>query len=236
MVNRHRVGKALLILGALLGTLLAGLAWWAEIEASQYGFVRYTRDRMTALRCPVFIGPHETLAVRTKVTNKKADYRAQFTVRITKSSPAMFESETVRFRLAPGEHRVLEWPIGPENIDMGHFIFVDVYQFGGYPNRPLQGQCGVFVLPFDMPGNLALWGGLLLTLALLWGGWLLWRRGLVSDEVDTAMARALEFLALIVPLSMAVAFWGHWLFAAPLILLDLMTLAAFLIFQVAQVD
>ncbi len=235
-MNRHQVGKILLIVGALLGTLLAGLAWWAEIEASQYGFVRYTRDRMTALRCPVFIGPHETLTVRTVVANKKADYRASFTVRITKSTPLTFESETERFRLAPGERRRLSWTIGPENIDMGHFIFVDVYQFGGYPNIPLQSQCGVFVLPFDVPGALVQWGGLLLSWLLLWGGWLLWRRGLQSHEEGSAVARGLDFLTVVVPLSMVVAFWSHWLFAAPLLLLDVVTLLGLLVFSALQVD
>ena len=235
-MNRHQIGKTLLILGALSGTLLAGLAWWAEIEASQYGFLRYTRDRMSALRCPVFIAPHETLMVRTRVTNKKADYRARFTVRITKSSPTTFETETERFRLNPGESRVVAWPIGPENIDMGHFIFVDVYQYGGYPNIPLQAQCGVYVLPFDLPGNLVLWGGLAITLALLWGGWLLWRRGLVSHEANSATTRALDLLAITVPLSMVVAFWSHWLFAAPLLLVDVMALVGLLIFSVARVE
>ncbi len=232
-MNRHRIGKALLVLGALIGIGLASLALWAEIEASQYGFVRYTRDRLSSLRCPVFIGPTETLPVRVTVVNRKADYRAQFTVRITKSSPVLFETQTTSLRLDPGERQTLEWTIGPANVDLGHFIFVDVYQFGGYPNLPRQSQCGVYVLPVPLPGNLFLWGSLVLTLALLWGGWALWRRGAPDGGTDT---RSLTALAVLVPLSMGVAYWGHWLLAAPLVLLDVLALLGALLYGLLRLD
>ncbi len=236
VLNRHRLGKILLLVGALLGLALASLAAWAEVEASQYGFVRYTRDRLSSLRCPVFIGPHETLPITVTVTNRKADYRASFSVRITKSSPLMFETDTERFRLNPGERRVLRWTIGPDNIDLDHFIFVDVYQHGGYPNKPLQAQCGVFVLPVDIPGNVFLWGGILLTLGLLWGGWLLWQRGLRSWETQTGFARGLTALAILVPVTMGVAFWGHWALAIPLIVLNLFFVLGVLLYLVLQVE
>ncbi len=236
-MNRKVLGQILLVLGAVLGLGMASLALWAEIEASQYGFLRYTTTRLTSLRCPVFIGPQETLPIRATVVNQKADYRARFTVRITKSSPTFFETETERFRLDPGERKVLQWTVGPENIDMGHFIFVDVYQFGGYPNPTRQSQCGIFVLPFSgLSGKGALWGGGLLTLALLWGGWWLGRRGPRGREDNMALTRVLDALVILIPVSMAAAFWGPWLLAAPLVVLDLLCLLGVALFAVVRVE
>lgn len=231
-MKRRTIGTTLLILGTVLGMILASLALWAEIEARQYGFLRFTRTQLTSLRCPVFINPEEHLPIQARVTNRRAKYRGQFTVRITKSAPGIFEQQTERFRLSPGESRTLRWEVGPENIDLDHFIFVDVYQFGSYPNEPRQSQCGIFVLPVPwLSGTTFLWGGLLLTLALLWGGWALWRTEQADWEINPAVRFGLNSLALLVPLTLVVAFWGNWLLGAPLVMVLFLAVFGILLYS-----
>lgn len=216
-----------IIAGAALGWLLAGLATWAEIEATQYGFPTYTQNQL-ALRCPPFLGPQEQGRVQTSLRNE-ANYTATFTVRVMRSSVTGFDEVTERIKLAPGERRDFTWPIGPEHVDLGRFIFVSVHHFGGYPTPPRQSVCGVFVTPWPwLTGQVTTWGGLFLTLVLLGGGWLTLRRNLTAYEASDPFHRTLGLLVVLIPLTMVAAFWFHWFLAAALLTIGFIALMVLL--------
>lgn len=197
-------------LGALFCLTLAVLSTWANLEAAFYGFSRLGDERLQGLHCPILLNRNETGVVSVKVSNT-TDRRLSPSVTAQFSSPFSPISKLELTDLAPGESQTLQWKVGPENIDMGQFIFSHVFTYSSYPMPDRENTCGTFIIDLPIPGNVLVI--LLLILGLLgMGGSLVWLWRTQAGNIDTVrMLRPLTFLGVVIAGALFVSLAGLWL-------------------------
>jgi hypothetical protein len=179
---------------------------WADLEANFYGFSRQTSIPVPGLTCPVMLTAKENGIVSIKVTNT-AGHSLTPNVKTEISTPLTYQESIDVIKILPGESAALKKEVGPENIDLGHFIFVDVLVYSAYPMPKEESMCGVFILPFNGSGAVYLTIGTFLS--LLWVGFglhFLRRIGLPKNIINP-----LQFIALLIVLGMAAGYLGWWL-------------------------
>lgn len=150
-LGRHRLALALYLLGLLLMAAVAGITVWPEIEVVVFDRPLIIEERLGTLRCPPAVTPDENAALAATFTNdqdRHIAFRAQ--ARISYRSAAVVEEIDHRVALAPGETKVVRWPLEPESAAYGRMILarVHVSRRGSIP--PQQRGCGVMVL--NLPG------------------------------------------------------------------------------------
>jgi len=215
--TKQRVGLVLFMAGILLGLGVAGLSVWANVEAAFFGFPHFTRNHLS-LQCPHFLAWDETSAVRVRLVNTNAQ-PATLGVKSWVSVPLAWEVKTEHRRLEPGE--AWEWsrPIGPENRELRHFVFVSVYTFGGYPIPERQSICGVFVLPIKgVRGETLMWIMVTAGILMLVAGWWLWRRGLSEQKTTPMVEWTMNFFLVVVPSTVIATLWVTWMLGVALLL------------------
>jgi hypothetical protein len=204
--------------GILIGLLLALLAVWADYESTAYGFLRRAQASFGGVSCPIFVGRNESSVVSIKVSNR-TDRTISPSVRTEISTPIEFDTKLEHIQLAPGEQMTLQRTVGPENVDLGMFIFVSTLVYSAFPLPDRQTTCGILMLPVSN-GTLLLILGTALSLLFMAAGtyllykyeWFVWR------------SRSILFIVAVTVLAMLLAFMGWWLAAAILIILSILTL------------
>jgi hypothetical protein len=209
----------LYVIGILLGVTLALLSAWADYESTSYGFLRRAQTPFKGLLCPIFMTRDETQTIKIRLTNStekkiSPSIRTEISTRMTADSRLDF------FELAPGEALQMERSIGPENIDLGQFIFVKAAVFSAHPVPDQENTCGVFILPMRGNGTIILIVATLLSLLLSAGGLFLLRQ----DGQPEKILRPLLFIASVMTLAMALAFLGAWIPATLMIVLAVLTI------------
>jgi len=220
-------------LGMLCSLTLAALSTWADLEAAFYGFERRASTSLPGLHCPIFLNRNETGTVSIKVSNTTSQklspsFRAEF------SSPLEPIAALDFANLNPGEAKTLRWTIGPQNIDLKHFIFSKVLVYSTYPIPDRESTCGTFILDLPIPGNVV--AGLLLVFGLAgMGGGLIWLWRTQSGDANVMRAlRPFTFLAAIVVVALFTSLAGFWLQALLLlavVLIMLIVTMNFLVFR-----
>ncbi len=208
----------LTLTGILMGLLLATLAVWGDYESTAYGFVRRAQAPFQGLSCPVFIGNNESKVVSIEISNP-TDQILSPGLRTQISMPSEPDSNVEYIRLAPGEQITLQRTVGPENIDLGLFIFVDAFVFATYPIPDRETTCGILVLPVANGTRLLIFGTALSTLLMSTGAYSLYK-----DKWLRPSLRSLMFMVLATVLAMILGFVGWWLPAVILIVLLILTL------------
>ena len=203
----------LTLAGILIGLGLALLAVWADYESTAYGFVRRAQAPFQGLICPVFIGKHESKVVSIKIFNP-TDQILSPGVLTQISTPSELSSEIEHVRLAPGEQITLQRTIGPENIDLAMFIFVDTLIYATYPIPDRETTCGILVLPVANGTRLLIFGTALSTLLMSTGTYIL-----VKDIRLRPSLHSLMFMVVATVLAMILGFTGWWLPAVILTLI-----------------
>ncbi len=204
--------------GILLGLLLSLLAVWADYESTSYGFPRRAQAPLRGLTCPVFMGRNESATVSLKISNP-TDRNLSPGVRTEISTAGEPVSEVEAVPLAPGEHRTLQRTVGPENVDLGMFIFVDALVYSVYPMPDRETTCGILVLPIANGMYPLILGTLLSILFMAVGTYLLHKR-----ELPARRSRSLFFLVIATLLALMLGYIGLWLAALLLILVCFFTL------------
>jgi len=204
--------------GILLGLLLALLAVWADYESTAYGFLRRAQASFGGLSCPIFMGRNESSVVSIKVSNP-TDRTISPSVRTEISTPVEFEAKLEHFQLAPGEQMTVQRTVGPENIDLGMFIFVSTLVYSTFPLPDRQTTCGILVLPASNGGLLLIFGTALSALCMAAGTYFLYK-----NEWFRLHSRSMLFMVSATVLTMIFAFMGWWLAAAILVVLSILTL------------
>jgi len=142
------LGALIFTLGVLSSTLLTTGLTWAGLEATLYGFERYTNDHFDGLSCPLLMTRSETGVIHVAVNNP-SDKVITPIMTIDLSSPALPDTEQVQVTVPPGQTRQLEWTVSRENIDFGSFIFAKANRSASYPVGTAEALCGILVL--DVP-------------------------------------------------------------------------------------
>jgi hypothetical protein len=178
------------VVGMVIGWIFNVLAAFAGLEASFYGFDRTGGSRLTSLSCPIFMTTQETNSFTISINNS-TDRNLAPSVSTFISSPGVPITSYESIKIASGETKVMEWKIGPENIDLKNFIFVRARVFASYPLPDREGFCGVYI--FDLPGRgwMIVLGMVTLSLTFMFIGWYglrLNRAALVSSNDLGGMA------------------------------------------------
>ncbi|HEY9527855.1 MAG TPA: hypothetical protein VIR02_12255 [Anaerolineales bacterium] len=204
--------------GILLGLLLSLLAVWADYESTSYGFSRRAQAPLGGLTCPVFLGRNESGRVSLKISNP-TDRNLSPGVRTEISTAGEPVSEVEAILLAPGEQRTLQRTVGPENVDLGMFIFVDALVYSVYPMPDRETTCGILVLPIANGTYPLILGTLLSILFMAVGAYLSYKSDLPSRR-----SHSLFFLVIATLLAMMLGYIGLWFAALLLILICLLTM------------
>ncbi len=214
-----RLLGVLVIIGVLIGLLLALLATWADYESTMYGFPKRAESSFKGLQCPIFIGRNENKTVSIKVSNSTKQNLSP-SVRSEVSTPLVTDDKLESVKLAPGEQATIHRTIGPENIDLQRFIFLYALVYSAYPMPNRENTCGVFVLPVNGNGSLILLLGTTTSVLLMCVGlYFLYQDGTLSRR-----PRSLLFTAIVTVLAMTFAFIGWWLQAIPMLVVLILML------------
>lgn len=208
----------LILTGIVVGLLLSVLAAWADYEATSYGFMRRAQAPLRGLSCPIFMGKNESNTVAIRISNPtEQTIFPGITTQL--STPQEFESSIDHVELQPGEEFKLERTIGPQNIDLGLFIFVDAQVSAMYPLPARENTCGILVLPVRNGISILVIGTVLSLLLMASGLFLLYRYQLPANRPNSML-----FLVAATILSMTFSFMGWWLQAIVVIVVLLLTL------------
>ena len=207
---RYNLFLSLFLFGVVCGLTLTVLSTWADLEAANYGFIRRAKGGLTGFRCPVLMTKGETNVISIKVTNS-TDGKLSPAIRTALSSPTTIFEFTDFVELQPGESATKEWAIGPENVDLKHFIFADVLVYASYPIRDREETCGIYIVGMPGKGVFYTWGLVVLSLLGMGGG----LNGLnqLKDEDGSGKntARQLVFLTIVIVLGFITVFMGWWI-------------------------
>jgi len=220
-------------LGALFSLTLAVLATWSDLEAAFYGFERRASTPLPGLHCPILLNRNETGTVSVKVSNTtkqklSPSIRAEFSSPLTPIATLDFAN------LDPGKSQTMQWTIGPQNIDLGQFIFSKVLIYSSYPIPDRENTCGTFIVDVPIPGNILV--GLLLGLGLAgMGGGLGWLWRTQTKNADTMRPlRPITFLGVVITVALIASLAGFWLQALLLlavVLIMMIVTLNFLVFR-----
>ncbi len=223
MTRHKKILRSLAIfffsLGMLFSMALAGVASWADLEATFYGFERLTNERLTTLQCPVLMTVTETGTISAAVSNL-SDVTVKPKLRIYVSGPGLFRAADVQITLDPGETQQVHWTVTSEDVDYKFLIMAKVLAFPYYMASTREGTCGILVLNlpnltgsqvFDFALAAAL-SGLLIGLGL----WIASGPQLKRRILDSS--RAMTFLAILTLVDIFVSLRGAWLFGLILFL------------------
>ena len=201
---------ATFVLGAVIGFTLVLLATWADVEAQDYGFYRRANTPLHGLNCPVFMARDGVGKISLRLTNR-TDNPLSPNVRTEISTPALPSLHTQSVKLAPGESKTLTWTIGPENIDLGYFVFTEILVYSIYPLPDRESICGTLVVNLPIEGNTLMI--LMMVLSLLGMGvglYGIYRSHYRSRRMDI-LRFPLMFLTGLLAISMAMIFFEWWL-------------------------
>ena len=198
------------IFGLLIGLYLVVIAAWADMEAAFYGFSRLADAGLRGFSCPVLMASDETRMISLKVSNPTNDVLKPV-VRVEVSTSFMTEEYQENLELAPRESTRLEWSIGPENIDLEHFIFAKALVFSTYPIPNRQATCGTFVMDLPVSGSVVLPILVLLSLLGMGSGLYEMNRQMASNFWVEKHVRPMTFLVIVVILGIVVSFMGGWI-------------------------
>jgi hypothetical protein len=216
--NRPLSPVILTVAGILMGLLLALLAAWADYESTAYGFPRRAQTSLQGLTCPVFIGKYEHGTVSIKISNP-TERTLSPGIRTQISTPFEPDSRIEYVQLAPGEHITLQRTIGPENVDLGMFIFVDALVYSIYPVPDQESTCGILVLPVANGALVSIFGTTFSILLMAGGTYI---RN--ESKHPGRRTRPVRFLVIATLLAMTLGFTGWWLPTVMLIILLILTL------------
>lgn len=211
------VSVTLTLTGIFIGLLLSLLAVWADYESTSYGFMKRASAPLRGLNCPVFLGKTENGIVSIKVSNA-TDQLLSPSIRIEVSTAQFPDSKLEFVQLAPGESTTVQQMVGPGNIDLGSFIFVNASVFSMYPSPDRESTCGIYVLPIATGSSLIVILVTSLSLILMCLGSFF----LYGNESGTNRSRALLFMAVATALVLFFVFIGWWV--QPLILIIMVIL------------
>ncbi|MCI0607878.1 MAG: hypothetical protein L0Z71_02305 [Anaerolineae bacterium] len=198
------------ILAVVTGLFLTGISTWADMEAASYGFQRRASAPLRGLVCPILLTRNEigTISLRVSNTTDKPLYPS---VRTEISAAFDPELSLESLDLAPGKSKRLEWAVGPENIDLGNFIFANVQVYASYPIPNRERTCGIFII--DLPGS----GSMIVTglvafsvIGLGWGLYSMSKSDFCQGKAGNVW-NAIILLTVLIVSGLILSFMGSWI-------------------------
>jgi hypothetical protein len=209
------------IVGALLGLTLTVLATWADLESVHYAYDFRASASFSGMKCPILMTANETNSFSAKITNT-TDKLLSFSIKTEISSRRLPVPSVEYIELDPGQSKTLQWTMGPENIDLGNFIFAKALVYGSYPIPNRESTCGVFILDLPTSGTVITWT--MVILSLLGMGVGLYRLNQIQSSAQNGweITRRLTFLSVVVIAGLIASFMGWWILGVLIIVITLL--------------
>lgn len=231
------IGMVSVIIGNLLGFLLAAGIVVADFEGSLFLFGLEGEKNARRLDCPALMTTNETREIRLILNNPSEREITRFVVAtITEGSLTLNRRIKQNVPVDPGEKKEITWEIYPEDAAYGGIILFKVYVKRDYPYPSLNGDCGVLVLDIPLLTGNQVTGillGLISTL-LLGGNAVLqfqYRNAILGPRRQN-MSRAMFIMSLLVLLDILFSFLGTWVFGL-ILLIWILLMIVILILQIA---
>lgn len=199
----------LFYLGILIGFLLTGMATWADMDATSYGFPITGGERLDTLSCPMLMTKDEVGVFSVKVVNT-TDKKISTSIRTDIATQLDPITSYTFAQLAPGETKQVEEKIGPDNLIFGQFIFARA-SVNAYPLPSRENVCGVFILDMPANGRMITWAMVGLSLLGVSVGLFGISRSQASIHSRRMDMRLLSLLALLVFAGIVSSFLGWWI-------------------------
>jgi len=223
------VGSLFFWIAILLGILLTLASAWPDMEATVYGFVKYTNVPLPSFSCPVLMTSLDRAPVSIRLHNP-TDKPLTQPVRAQFSSMISVVTVDEKVKLQPGETRKLSWEVGEENVDLNNFIFARVLTFPSSSVKMSESTCGTLVLNLPFKGGPVIYyASLFLTVAGAGFGLLLFKRHSdFSEPSDVSAWSRMRFIAIFVAVGLLVSFLGWWPLAILVLAVSVVALTVFL--------
>jgi hypothetical protein len=210
----HTSAIILFSLGLAAGLFLWAGSVWADFEGYMFQPTTYADRAEYRLDCPVLITKNDQGIIRMNIENEM-DRPVQKLVRAQKSLGYLIyisEDET-KFELQPGESRLMEWYIYPDDAAWKRFILFRVNIISSHGVNLTTASCGVMLVNLPWIKSDSLLNTLLvLSFALTISGILLMRKSsLIMQEKDFQTEKLMIALLLILAIGLAFALTGNWM-------------------------
>lgn len=206
--------------GVIVGLFLLGIAAWADMESTFYGFSRLANAGLRGFSCPVLMTEAETRTISLDISNP-TDRPISPAIRTEISTPILPQEFVETFQLAPGESRRLEWSVGPENRDLGRFIFAKTLLYSAHPLPSQETTCGIFIL--DLPGSGQVIMVFLVALSLLGMSWGLFHMNKFRYSMDwlSRYSGLMRFMGIMIVIGLIISFRGAWIPAVLILVVNI---------------
>ena len=228
------LGMGLFLTGIILGMLLFGVAAWADLESTFYGFDEMGGGSLNTMDCPVLMTSPEVGRVAATFENPN-DKPIQYMIRVDVSSRGLFRTERSMLSLEEHKSKKIYWNVTSEDIDLRNFIFV---QISNYPAQKIpfrQATCGIVVL--DLPqftGKQVFIFAMFVILVGILGGLVLWELfGQPFTGKLPEISRAMQTLGVFVLLGLLFSFMGYWMLGVLLFAASVLAIGVILGFLLA---
>lgn len=216
------IGMVSVIIGNLLGLIMAVGMIWADLEGSLFIFGIMGEKSVKGLDCPVLMTTNETRKVRLTLKNPSQEKQTRYVkAKISEGYLTLSRSINESVTLDPGGKKKLSWEIFPEDAVYQRIVLFRVYVRKLYPYPSLDGTCGVLVLdiPF-LTGNQVMAIALGITfLSILGGNAILqyqYRNSLLGPH-HRKMSRAMYIMSILISVDMLISYMGFWVFGLVLL-------------------
>jgi uncharacterized membrane protein YhaH (DUF805 family) len=229
--RRAKLGLALYSAGFSVALIFAFIATWGGLEAAMFDPSLSAERRLTSLRCPIIATPEEEVSVKATFTNPSdRNVRIPIRTRISHGQVTTMREVALTLPLDAGESQTLEWGVSADDLVFGRFILVRLFAVRSSPLPSRGGSCGIMILNIPyLTGNQFVALSLALSIvAMAIGGrmWLVNVRPL--HDAARRMARILVLLAVIVMVTLLVAFFGYWEIGIPALIFTVLLLGTLL--------
>jgi hypothetical protein len=226
----RRVGFLSFSIGIFIGILLILARAMPDLEASMYGFIKYSYPRLTSLSCPLLMTLPDRELVTIRLRNP-LDKNLSYYVKAQFSSGVIISTTAQRVELQPGETKSLSWEVGKENIDLGNLILANVFTSAASSMGMMESTCGTLVLKLPVRGGPAIfYATLFLAVLGVAVGLLLWfRNSEMSNSTAISQWWWMLIISFVVAVGIVVGILNLWFFAILTVLLVLLTTSVFLI-------
>jgi hypothetical protein len=217
MNTRHLliVGRALFFLGVVIGFARSVISIWNNLEATDYYFTGATHAPFKGLRCPMMIAPTEKGNV-TVVFNNPTKEEDNFFYRVEISGKA-FSTREIEGQIAvpPRQAKDIQFKVDTHDVDLLFFILVKITMLPNSVHSTQDATCGIMVVNIlGLTGSQVSLATLILSITGILIGLFLWEG--TNSKVNGNRPRIVQFLGLVVLLSLLATYMGWWAVATVL--------------------
>jgi hypothetical protein len=140
----NTLGFILFFAGVLSSMVFSVGLIWANLEANFYFGFNGGAEAKLRLSCPHIMTPQDSSSVTATISNK-VDKTIEPILQADFSGP-MLRSLRTKASIGPGKTQQIRWAISAEDVDFGHLIMAQVYQYSSYKTSTATATCGTLYL------------------------------------------------------------------------------------------